>query len=135
MTKWDDYYMDIAGRTAELSSCKRKKVGAILVKEHRIISTGYNGTLPGEDNCCEGENGLTKDDVLHAEENVLLKMASSNESSEGSTMYITCAPCIKCSRMLIQAGVKKIFYSEIYGGHDNLDLLTRHNVLCVKKEI
>jgi dCMP deaminase len=132
--KWDYYYMRIAQLTAELSSCTRKKVGAILVKNHRIISTGYNGTLPGEDNCCEDSSGLTKPGVLHAEQNVLMKVAASHDSSVGATLYITAAPCIECSKLIIQAGIGTVIYNEIYGPHNNLELLNSHDVKCYKLE-
>lgn len=130
MNKWIRYYANVARETALLSSCNRKKVGAILVKDKRIISTGYNGTLPGDSNCCEDENGLTLPGVLHAEQNLLIKVSASHDSSIGSTMFITCAPCIECSKLIIMAGIKEIYFEEFYGPHNHLALLKKHGVDC-----
>ena len=133
MNKWDHFYMQIAYDAAMLSSCKRKQVGAVLVKEGRIISFGYNGTLPGDDNNCEDYlTGKTKPGVAHAEQNAIYKVAASNESSQNSTLYITCAPCIECSKIIIRSGIKKIIYGEIYKNHNHSGLLERHNVEFIK---
>lgn len=108
---------------AENSYCTRRKVGALLVKNQMIISDGYNGTPSGFENVCELEDGSTKPYVLHAEANAITKVAKSNNSSEGATLYITASPCLECSKLIIQSGIKRVVYSEKYRLEDGLDLL------------
>jgi len=124
----DRFYMDIALRTAENSYCARLKVGAILVKERRVISFGFNGTITGFPNICETIDGRTSKYVLHAEENCILKVAQSHESSQDSTLYITHSPCEVCSRLIIGAGIKEVVYNEIYRDCSGLDTLYRAGV-------
>lgn len=124
----DKRYMRMANIWAENSYCQRRKVGALIVKDKMIISDGYNGTPVGFENVCEDENGLTKPYVLHAEANAISKIARSNNSSEGSTLYVTAAPCIECSKLIIQAGIKRVFYGEKYRLEDGLNLLKRAGI-------
>jgi dCMP deaminase len=132
--KFSDYFMKIAEETANLSYAKRLKVGCVIVKDKRILSFGYNGTPSGWDNNCEDEKGNTKPEVLHAESNALLKLCQSNESSVGSTVFITHAPCIDCAKLLHQAGVAEIIYKEEYRSKDGIDFLTNCGVkICQKK--
>ena len=119
---------------AENSHCKRRKVGALMVKEKMIISDGYNGTPAGFENVCEDEDGLTKPYVLHAEANAITKVARSNNSSEGSTLYITTSPCIECSKLIIQAGIRRVVFNALYRVSDGVDLLRRAGVECVHIE-
>ena len=116
---------------AENSYCSRRKVGALIVKDKMIISDGYNGTPAGFENICEDENGVTKPYVLHAEANAITKIACSNNSSMGATMYVTTSPCIECAKLIIQAGIKRVIYSEKYRLEDGLDLLRRANIEVV----
>ncbi len=113
------------------SYCKRRQVGALLVKDKMIISDGYNGTPSGFENKCEDENNITKPYVLHAEANAITKVAKSNNSSEGSTLYITTSPCIECAKLIIQAGIARVVFSEKYRITDGLDLLKRAEVELV----
>ena len=108
----DQRYLRMARIWAENSYCTRRQVGALVVKDKRIISDGYNGTPSGFENVCEDENGLTKPYVLHAEANAITKLARSHNSSEGATIYITASPCIECAKLLIQAGIKRVVYGE-----------------------
>ena len=124
-------YLRMARIWAENSYCKRRQVGAIVVKDQRIISDGYNGTPSGFENICEDEEGKTKPYVLHAEANAITKVARSNNSSNGATLYITASPCIECAKLIIQAGIKRIVYSELYRFHDGIDLLNRAGIECV----
>lgn len=114
---------------AENSYCKRRQVGAILVKDKMIISDGYNGTPAGFENVCEDENNLTKPYVLHAEANAITKVAASSNSSRGATIYVTTAPCIECAKLIIQSGIKRVVYSENYRVMDGLDLLKRAGII------
>ena len=123
----DKRYIRMAQIWAENSYCNRRKVGALIVKDKMIISDGYNGTPAGFENVCEDENGLTKPYVLHAEANAITKIACSNNSSKGATMYVTTSPCIECAKLIIQAGIKRVIYSEKYRLEDGLDLLRRAN--------
>ena len=127
----DKRYIRMAQIWAENSYCSRRKVGALIVKEKMIISDGYNGTPAGFENICEDENGLTKPYVLHAEANAITKIACSNNSSKGATMYVTTSPCIECAKLIIQAGIKRVIYSEKYRLEDGLDLLRRANIEVV----
>ena len=113
---------------AENSYCQRRKVGALIVKDKMIISDGYNGTPSGFENVCEDENNLTKPYVLHAEANAITKIARSNNSSDGATMYVTASPCIECAKLIIQAGIKRVVYSEHYRLEDGIELLKRAGI-------
>lgn len=116
---------------AENSYCERRKVGALIVKDKMIISDGYNGTPSGFENVCEDEDGLTKPYVLHAEANAITKIARSGNCSDGATLYVTTSPCIECSKLIIQAGIKRVVYREKYRVTDGLDLLNRAGVETV----
>jgi dCMP deaminase len=129
--EFDKRYLRMAQIWAENSYCKRRKVGALIVKEKMIISDGYNGTPAGFENNCEDENNLTKPYVLHAEANAITKVAKSNNSSEGSTLYITASPCIECSKLIIQAGIVRVVFSELYTKNEGIDLLTRAGIEVV----
>jgi len=124
----DTRYLRMAKIWAENSYCERKKVGAILVNGKMIISDGYNGTPSGFENICEDESGITKTYVLHAEANAITKVAKSNNSSEGATLYVTASPCIECAKLIIQAGIKRVVYSEEYRIADGLELLKKANI-------
>ena len=119
----DSRYMRMAMIWAENSYCQRRKVGALIVKDKMIISDGYNGTPAGFENICEDDNGLTKPYVLHAEANAITKIARSSNNSEGATLYVTTSPCIECSKLIIQAGIKRVVYADEYHITDGLDLL------------
>ncbi len=121
-------YLRMARIWSENSYCERRKVGAILVKDKMIISDGYNGTPSGFPNVCETEEGVTFPYVLHAEANAITKVARSNNSSEGSTLYVSTSPCMECSKLIIQAGIKRVVFSELYRITDGLDLLRRAGV-------
>ena len=110
----DSRYLRMARIWAENSYCRRRQVGALLVKDKMIISDGFNGTPSGFDNICEDEEGKTYPYVLHAEANAITKVARSNNSSEGATLYVTAAPCIECAKLIIQAGIKRVVFSELY---------------------
>ncbi len=116
---------------AENSYCKRRQVGALLVKDNMIISDGFNGTPSGFENCCEDSEGVTYPYVLHAEANAITKVARSNNSSAGSTLYITTSPCMECSKLIIQAGIRRIVYAEEYRITNGLDLLRQAGVEVV----
>lgn len=124
----DKRYMRMAAIWAENSYCQRRKVGALIVKNKMIISDGYNGTPAGFENVCEDEQGLTKPYVLHAEANAITKIARSNNSSEGATLYVTASPCIECAKLIIQAGIKRVVYAEKYRLEDGIELLKRANI-------
>jgi dCMP deaminase len=124
----DKRYIRMALIWAENSYCKRRKVGALIVKDKMIISDGYNGTPSGFENICEDENNVTKAYVLHAEANAITKIARSGNSSDGSTLYVTATPCIECAKLIIQAGIKRVVYSEPYRLQDGLDLLKRAGI-------
>ena len=126
-TKLDLRYLRMARIWAENSYCKRRQVGALVVKDKMIISDGYNGTPSGFENICE-ENDITKPYVLHAEANAITKLARSSNNSDGSTLYVTASPCIECAKLIIQAGIKRVVYSEKYRLEDGLDLLKRANI-------
>ena len=121
-------YLRMAKIWAENSYCERRKVGALIVKDNMIISDGYNGTPAGFENICEDENNVTKPYVLHAEANAITKIARSSNNSQGATMYVTDAPCIECAKLIIQAGIRKVFYSRQYRLTDGADLLKRAGV-------
>jgi len=124
----DKRYLRMAAVWAENSYCKRRQVGALIVKEKMIISDGYNGTPAGFENICEDENGLTKPYVLHAEANAITKIACSNNNSKDATLYVTASPCIECAKLIIQAGIKRVVYSEKYRITDGIDLLERAKI-------
>ena len=121
-------YLRMARIWAANSYCERRKVGALIVKDKMIISDGYNGTPAGFENVCEDENHLTKPYVLHAEANAITKIARSGNNSEGATLYVTDAPCIECSKLIIQSGIKKVFYARQYRLTDGIDLLQRAGI-------
>lgn len=127
----DRRYLRMAGIWSENSYCVRRKVGALLVKDKMIISDGYNGTPSGFPNVCEAEDGYTLPYVLHAEANAITKVARSNNSSEGSTLYVSTSPCMECSKLIIQAGIKRVVFSELYRICDGLDLLREAGVELV----
>ena len=130
-TTLDKRYLRMATIWAENSYCERRKVGAIIVKDKMIISDGYNGTPAGFENVCEDETGMTKPYVLHAEANAITKVARSNNSSDGSTLYVTASPCVECAKLIIQSGIKRVVYNELYRVTSGIDLLMRAGVECV----
>jgi len=126
----DCRYLRMARIWAENSYCKRRQVGALIVKDKMIISDGYNGTPSGFENVCE-ENDVTKPYVLHAEANAITKIARSSNSSDGATLYVTASPCLECSKLIIQAGIKRVIYSEHYRLEDGINLLKRAGIEVV----
>lgn len=124
----DRRYLRMAKIWAENSYCRRRQVGAIIVKDSMIISDGFNGTPSGFENVCEDEDGHTKPYVLHAEANAITKVARSNNSSEGATLYVTSSPCIECAKLIIQAGIRRVVFDEMYRLCDGIDLLRRAGV-------
>ncbi len=126
--KYDIAYMKMAKEWAKLSHCERKQVGALIVKDRMIISDGFNGTPSGFDNCCEDENGATKWEVLHAEANAILKVASSTQSCKDATLYVTLSPCIHCSKLIHQAGIRRVVYGKAYRDSSGLDFLKKAGV-------
>lgn len=124
----DQRYLKMADIWAQNSYCKRRKVGALLVKDQMIISDGYNGTPSGFENICEDENNITKTYVLHAEANAITKVAKSSNSSEGATLYVTSSPCMECSKLIIQAGIKRVVFTETYRLEDGVNLLARAKI-------
>ena len=127
--KYDTAYLKMAFEWGKLSHCKRKQVGALIVKDRMIISDGFNGTPTGFDNCCEDEDGITKWEVLHAEANAILKVASSTQSAKGATLYITLSPCTQCSKLIHQAGIKRVVYSRAYRDTSGIDFLEKAGVV------
>jgi dCMP deaminase len=132
----DKRYLRMAVIWAENSYCKRRQVGALIVKDKMIISDGYNGTPAGFENICEDENGATKPYVLHAEANAITKIACSNNNSKNATLYVTASPCIECAKLIIQAGIRRVVYSEKYRLSDGVELLEKAmiEVLYIGKE-
>ena len=130
----DRRYMKMAFIWAENSYCRRRKVGALLVKDKMIISDGYNGTPSGFENICEDENNVTKPYVLHAEANAITKVARSNNSSNDATLYVTSSPCIECAKLIIQAGIKRVVYADAYRLSDGIELLKRAKIELVSIE-
>ncbi len=126
--KFDKSYIEMAHVWANNSYCERRKVGALIVKDRMIISDGYHGTPAGCENVCEDDAGATKAYVLHAEANAITKVAKSNNSSLGATLYITDSPCVECSKLIIQSGIKRVVYDRKYRITDGLDLLERAGV-------
>lgn len=127
----DKRYLRMTAIWSENSYCKRRKVGALIVKDNMIISDGYNGTPAGFENLCEDENGVTKPYVLHAEANAITKVARSNNSSDGATLYVTASPCIECAKLIIQAGIRRVVFNELYRITDGIDLLQRAGIECL----
>lgn len=132
--QFDRSYLEMARVWAKNSYCKRRQVGAIIVKDKMIISDGYNGTPSGFENVCEDDDGLTKAYVLHAEANAITKVAKSGNSSDGSTLYVTAAPCIECAKLIIQAGIRRVVYHDEYRVTDGVDLLRRAGIEVEKSE-
>ncbi len=128
-TALDYRYLRMAGIWAENSYCRRRQVGALIVKDKSIISDGYNGTPAGFENVCEDETGQTKPYVLHAEANAITKIARSGNNSDGATLYVTDEPCIECSKLIIQAGIKRVVYTRSYRLHDGVALLQRAGII------
>ncbi len=126
--QFDRRYLEMAGIWAKNSYCQRRQVGALIVKEKMIISDGYNGTPAGFENVCEDDEGNTKPYVLHAEANAITKVAKSNNSSDGSTLYITASPCLECAKLIIQSGVKRVVYADKYRIEDGINLLIRAGI-------
>lgn len=126
--KWIDAYMDTAERFAQLSSAVRLKVGAVVVKDHRIISIGYNGMPAGWSNVCEDENFKTKDEVIHAEANAILKLAKSNDGGDGASLFCTHAPCVQCAKLIYGAGINTVYYRESYRDTKGLEFLEQCNI-------
>ncbi len=124
--------MSVAENAAQLSYAKRAQVGAVAVKDRNILSFGYNGTLPGADNNCEDENGMTKKDVIHAEENLLMKLAKSTSSASGCDVYVTLSPCITCARMMANAEVRRVFYRDAYRDDSGIELLKSNGVEVIR---
>ena len=128
MEKFDHRYLEMAEVWARNSYCKRRQVGALIVKDRMIISDGYNGTPSGFENICEDENGVTKPYVLHAEANAITKVAKSGNSSQGATLYVTASPCMECSKLIIQDGINRVVYKDEYRLTDGVDLLRRAGI-------
>lgn len=127
----DHRYLRMALIWAENSYCTRRQVGALIVKDKMIISDGFNGTPSGFENVCEDDEGNTIPYVLHAEANAIIKIARSGNNSDGATLYVTDEPCIECSKLIIQAGIRRVVYAREYRLHEGLDLLKRANVEVV----
>ena len=127
-TQFDLHYLEMARIWSQNSYCERRKVGALMVKDRMIISDGYNGTPRGFENVCEDEEGHTKSYVLHAEANAITKVARSNNSSEGATIYITASPCIECAKLIIQSGIVRVVYSDDYRLQEGIELLKRAGI-------
>lgn len=130
--RYDRAYLKMALEWAKLSHCKRKQVGALIVKENMIISDGYNGTPTGFDNCCEDENGETHWYVLHAEANAIMKVARSTQSARGATLYITLSPCKECSKLVLQAGIQRLVYIKGYKDDAGLAFLKEAGIEIVQ---
>lgn len=124
-------YLRMAAIWSENSYCERRTVGALIVKDKMIISDGFNGTPSGFPNVCESEDGVTLPYVLHAEANAITKVARSNNSSEGGTLYVSTSPCMECSKLIIQAGIKRVVFSELYRITDGLELLEKAGIEVV----
>lgn len=128
MNKFDKAYLKMAQEWAKLSYCKRKQVGALIVKDRMIISDGYNGTPSGFENCCEDNQGNTHWYVLHAEANAILKLAASTQSAKGATLYLTLSPCKECSKLILQAGITRLVYINEYSDDDGISFLRNHQI-------
>ncbi|MBK8599220.1 MAG: dCMP deaminase family protein [Flavobacterium sp.] len=134
LNKYDKAYLRIAKEWSQLSYCKRKQVGAIIVRDRMIISDGYNGTPTGFENCCEDESGLTNWYVLHAEANAILKVARSTQTCDGATLYITLSPCQECSKLIHQSGIKRVVYQHGYRDTTGVDFLLQAGVMVEQIE-
>jgi dCMP deaminase len=132
MNKWQQAFMDTAERFGALSTAERLKVGAIIVKDGRIISIGYNGMPAGWDNVCEDDDFKTKPEVIHAEANAIAKLASSHESGCNAYMYVTHAPCIECAKLIATSGISRVYYKTKYRNEDGLEFLRKCNVEIIK---
>lgn len=132
MNKWENAYMDMAERFAQLSSATRLKVGSIIVKDNRIISIGYNGMPAGWSNKCEDENNVTKPEVIHAEANAIIKLARDGERGLGSDLFCTHAPCLQCAKMIAGAGISRVYFKETYRDTSGIDFLVKSGVVVVK---
>jgi dCMP deaminase len=132
--RYDKAYLRMAQTWSKLSHCNRKQVGAIIVKDEMIISDGYNGTPAGFDNCCEDDNGNTQWYVLHAEANAILKVAKSTNNSKGATLYLTLSPCKDCSKLVLQAGIKKVVFRDSYKDTEGIDFLKSAGVEVIQIE-
>ena len=130
--KYDKAYLRIAEEWGKLSYCKRRQVGALIVKDRMIISDGYNGTPSGFDNCCEDGAGKTHWFVLHAEANAILKLAGSTQSAKDSTLYLTLSPCKECSKLILQAGINRVVFTDNYSDNDGINFLKNHGIEIVK---
>jgi dCMP deaminase len=126
--RFDKAYLRIAREWGKLSHCKRKQVGALIVKDRMIISDGFNGTPTGFENCCEDENGKTKWYVLHAEANAILKVASSTQSCRGATLYVTLSPCTDCSKLIHQSGIVRVVYIDKYKDDSGLKFMEKAGI-------
>ena len=129
--KYDIAYLKMAKEWAKLSYCHRRQVGALIVKDKMIISDGYNGTPTGFENVCEDEENNTKWYVLHAEANAIMKVASSTQSCEGATLYITLSPCRECSKLIFQSGIKRVVYKNAYKDPSGINFLSNSGVEMV----
>lgn len=129
-SKFDTSYLKMARIWAANSYCKRRQVGALLVKDRMIISDGYNGTPSGFENVCEDVNGVTLPYVLHAEANAISKVAKSGNSADGATLYVTASPCLECAKLIIQAGIRRVVYSDEYRLQDGVELLRKAGIEC-----
>ena len=134
-SKYDNSYLKMARVWGDLSYCKRRKVGALIVKDRMIISDGYNGTPSGFENICEDDDNYTKWYVLHAEANAIMKVAASTQSTKGATLYITLSPCKDCSKLIHQSGIKRVVYCEEYKDTSGLDFLKKAGVELVFHKI
>lgn len=130
--KWREAYMDVAERFAQLSSANKLKVGAIIVKGETIVSVGYNGTPSGWSNVCEDKNGETVPEVIHAEANAVAKLAKSCVSGEGSTMFVTHAPCIHCAKIIYGAGIERVYYKNVYREDKGIKFLKKCGIATVQ---
>lgn len=126
--QFDHRYLEMARTWAKNSYCKRRQVGALIVKDRMIISDGYNGTPEGFENVCEDEENKTKPYVLHAEANAITKVAKSNNSSDGATLYITTSPCMECAKLIIQSGIRRVVFCDSYHSDDGIELLKRASI-------
>jgi dCMP deaminase len=133
--QFDKRYLEMARTWAKNSYCKRRQVGALIVKDRMIISDGYNGTPEGFENVCEDENNKTKPYVLHAEANAITKVAKSNNSSDGATLYITTSPCMECAKLIIQSGIRRVVYCDNYPNDEGILLLKRAKIEVVYAEL
>lgn len=133
--KYDTAYLRLAREWGKLSYCKRKQVGAIIVRDRMIISDGFNGTPTGFENCCEDENNLTHWYVLHAEANAILKVARSTQSAENATLYITLSPCKECSKLIHQAGIKRVVFLEAYKDTSGIEFLKNAGIIVDQIEV